>query len=736
MPLLDRIRSPHDLRRLPRDELPRLAEEVRERLIDVVSAVGGHFAPGLGVVELTIALHYVFDTPRDRIVWDVGHQGYPHKILTGRNDALPTLRQKGGLSGFLRREESEYDVFGAGHAATSISAALGIATARDLKGEDYQVVAVIGDGALTCGLAYEGLNNAGHTERDLIVVLNDNKMSISPNVGAIHRYLTRVRTNPLYNRIREEIKQLLHRAPAFGSLGELVETLAVRLDESLLNIFVPGMLFEELGFRYVGPVDGHDLGALLDTLASVRDLRGPRLVHVLTRKGKGYPLAEQDPVLWHGANPFDKRSGQMERKKDGLPAYTSVFGKGLVELGAARPDLVVITAAMPGGTGTGAFGEAFPDRYFDVGIAEAHAVTFAAGLAAEGLRPVAAIYSTFLQRAYDSIVHDVAIQNLPVIFALDRAGLVGNDGPTHMGLYDIAYLLAVPNMTVAAPKDGAELLALLRLAVERAPGPFAIRYPRDNVPAPVPPLAEIPEVEYGTWEVLREGTDLAILAVGTMVLPALAAARSLEAAGVRATVVNCRFLKPFDEATLARILERVGLPAVVKPARGGSALGVRVVERRADLPEAVMGALAYADAALVEARMRGVEVAVGMVGTPPEVLPPVEIRPKSGQFDYAARYTFGATEYFVPARLDPAAAAACERASRAAFEVLGLRDIGRADLIVDDEGTPWLLEVNVSPGMTETSLVPMAAEAAGLALPDLCDRVLSAALARNSSTID
>jgi len=288
----------------------------------------------------------------------------------------------------------------------------------------------------------------------------------------------------------------------------------------------------------------------------VRALKGPRLVHVLTRKGKGYPLAEQDPVLWHGANPFDKRSGQMERKKDGLPAYTSVFGKGLVELGAARPDLVVITAAMPGGTGTGAFGEAFPDRYFDVGIAEAHAVTFAAGLAAEGLRPVAAIYSTFLQRAYDSIVHDVAIQNLPVIFALDRAGLVGNDGPTHMGLYDIAYLLAVPNMTVAAPKDGAELLALLRLAVERAPGPFAIRYPRDNVPAPVPPLAEIPEVEYGTWEVLREGTDLAILAVGTMVLPALAAARSLEAAGVRATVVNCRFLKPFDEATLARILER------------------------------------------------------------------------------------------------------------------------------------------------------------------------------------
>jgi len=552
VPGLDRIASPHDLRRLGREELPALAHDMRERLIDVVSRVGGHFAPGLGVVELTIALHYIFDTPRDKLVWDVGHQAYPHKLVTGRNDRFPTIRQKDGLSGFLKREESEYDVFGAGHAATSISAALGIATARDLKGEDYEVVAIIGDGALTCGLAYEGLNNAGHTERDLIVVLNDNEMSISRNVGAIHKYLTRVVTNPLYNRLRDEIKQLLHRAP--GSIADVMGSLAGKFEESVLNMFVPGILFEELGFRYVGPVDGHDLDALLDTLAKVREMKGPRLVHVVTRKGKGYPLAEANPVVWHGATPFDKLSGQMEKKKGAMPSYTAVFGKGLVELGAARSDVAVITAAMPSGTGTGMFADAYPDRFFDVGIAEGHGVTFAAGLAVEGVRPVVAIYSTFLQRAYDSIIHDVAIQKLPVVFAMDRGGLVGNDGPTHMGLYDIAYMLAVPNMVVAAPKDGAEMLALLRLGIECGE-PFSLRYPRDNVPAPVPSLAEIPPIELGTWEVVRSGHDLAILAVGTMVLPALAAAELLEAEGLNITVVNCRFVKPMDEETLAWVAE-------------------------------------------------------------------------------------------------------------------------------------------------------------------------------------
>jgi 1-deoxy-D-xylulose-5-phosphate synthase len=551
--LLDGIASPAELRALAESELPAVAQEVRDRMVDVISKVGGHFAPGLGVVELTIALHYVFDTPRDKLIWDVGHQGYPHKILTGRNEVFSRIRQKGGPSGFLMRNESEYDVFGAGHAATSISAGLGIATARDLKGEDFEVVSVIGDGALTSGMAYEALNNAGHTDRDIIVILNDNEMSISPNVGAMHKYLTRVVTNPIYNRMREEAKHILQRA---GAVGDVMQSVVLKLEETAKTLLTPGILFEELGFRYVGPVDGHDLPALVATLRNVRDWKGPRLVHVMTKKGKGYPLAEANPVVWHGATPFDKISGEMPKKKGALPAYTSVFGKGLVELGAERPEMAVITAAMPSGTGTGLFGDAYPDRYFDVGIAEGHGVTFAAGLATEGIVPVAAIYSTFLQRAYDSIIHDVAIQNLPVVFAMDRAGLVGNDGPTHMGLYDIAYMLAVPNMTVTAPKDGAEMLALLRLGVERAHGPFSLRYPRDNVPAPVPPLADIPAIEYGTWDVLRRGEGVAILAVGTMVEPALQAAAILEDEGINGSVVNCRFLKPLDEATLEWVLQR------------------------------------------------------------------------------------------------------------------------------------------------------------------------------------
>jgi len=545
--LLDRLNSPAELRALPREELPAVAAAVRERMVDVVSKVGGHFAPGLGVVELTVALHYLFDTPRDRIVWDVGHQGYPHKILTGRSESFAQIRQQGGPSGFLSRRESEYDAFGAGHAATSISAALGMATARDLQGQAHKVVAVIGDGALTCGMAYEALNNAGHTDRDLIVILNDNEMSISPNVGAMHKYLTRMVTNPLYNRVRNEIKNLIQKTP--GALGDAVESAVLKLEESAKTLLTPGSLFEELGFRYVGPIDGHDMDVLLDTLGNVRSWKGPTLVHVVTKKGKGFALAEQNPVVWHGATPFDKLSGEIHKKKGGLPAYTSVFGKGLVELGAQRPDVAVITAAMPSGTGTGAFGDSYPERYFDVGIAEGHGVTFAAGLAADGIRPVVAIYSTFLQRAYDSIIHDVAIQNLPVVFAMDRAGLVGNDGPTHMGLYDIAYMLAVPNMTVTAPKDGAEMLALLRLGAGHD-GPFSLRYPRDSVPAAVPPLADIQPVEFGTWEVLRRGQGLAILAVGTMVAPALNVARTLELEGVSVSVINCRFLKPHDAETL------------------------------------------------------------------------------------------------------------------------------------------------------------------------------------------
>ena len=550
MSLLQNIESPKDLRALERERLDAVAAEIRERMIDVVSKVGGHFAPGLGVVELTVALHYVFDTPRDRLVWDVGHQAYPHKLLTGRGESFERIRMKGGASGFLKREESEYDTFGAGHAATSISAALGMATQRDLAGDDYKVVAIIGDGAMTSGMAYEGMNNAGHTERDIIVVLNDNDMSISPNVGAMHKYLNKVVTNPIYNRVRDEVKKVIRRTP------DVVEEMALRLEESVKNMLVPGTLFEELGFRYFGPIDGHDTNALVDTFEQVRKMTGPRLVHVVTKKGKGFPLAEQNPVVWHGATPFDKISGQME-KKAGLPAYTSAFGKGLVELGALFPDLAVITAAMPGGTGTGVFGDAYPERYFDVGIAEGHAVTFAAGMAADGGRPLAAIYSTFLQRAYDSIIHDVAIQKLPVVFCMDRAGLVGNDGPTHMGLYDIAYMLAVPHAVVTAPKDGAEMLALTRLGVEmRHPGPFTVRYPRDVVPAAVPPLAEVPPVEFGTWQTLRSGSHVALLATGTMVLPALEAAQLLEAEGLDATVVNCRFIKPMDLDTLEDVADR------------------------------------------------------------------------------------------------------------------------------------------------------------------------------------
>ena len=551
MSLLERISSPAQLRQLRQDQLPELAQDVRDRIIDVISRLGGHFAPGLGVVELTIALHYVYNTPRDKVIWDVGHQGYPHKILTGRNDRFEQIRLRGGPSGFLSRRESEYDVFGAGHAATSISAALGIATARDLKGEDFKVAAVIGDGALTSGIAYEALNNAGHTNVALTVILNDNEMSISRNVGAMHKYLTAMVTNPLYNRVRDEIKNLIQRTHSTR-----VESVVVKLEESAKGFLTPGTLFEELGFRYVGPIDGHDLDQLVNTLRSVREWKTPALIHVITKKGKGFTLAEENPIAWHGATPFDKLSGETPKKKGGLPAWTNVFGKGLLELADAHPDVVLITAAMPTGTGTVAFGEKFPGRFFDVGIAEGHGVTFAAGLATEGLRPVVAIYSTFLQRAYDSIIHDVAIQKLPVVFAMDRAGLVGNDGPTHMGLYDIAYLLAIPNVIVTAPKDGAELLALLRLGVQQNEGAFSVRYPRDNVPAPVPQLEEIPEIALGSWEVMRRGEGIAILAAGTMVLPAVDAAAQLENDGLRATVVNCRFLKPIDETVFQWVLDR------------------------------------------------------------------------------------------------------------------------------------------------------------------------------------
>jgi 1-deoxy-D-xylulose-5-phosphate synthase len=554
MALLDGIRSPADVKALPREQLQLLADEVRQRLIEVVSQTGGHIGAGLGVVELTIALCHVFDSPRDKIVWDVGHQGYPWKILTGRNDRLPTLRQAGGLSGFLRRDESPHDQFGAGHAGTALSASLGMAAARDLTGADYQVVAVVGDGAMTCGLPYEAMNNAGHSDRDLIVVLNDNGMSIAPNVGAISKYLGSIIASPITVRWRERVKHVIEKTSHFVGGPRLIE-FAKTVEESVKNLWSPGMLFEELGFRYFGPIDGHDIAQLVSTLGIVRGLKGPRLVHVLTHKGKGFPLPEPDLEKYHARAPYDPVTGVLKPVAAGAPQWTRVFGEAITQLAAEYPNFVAITAAMPSGTGTNIFQKKWPGRFFDVGIAEGHAVTFAAGLATQGVRPIVAIYSTFLQRAYDSIIHDVAIQRLPVIFCLDRAGMVGEDGQTHMGLYDIPYLLALPHMTVTAPKDGAELIGLLRCALTHEAGPFSLRYPRDKAPGEAPPAAEVAPVSYGTWEILRRGRECALLAVGVMCRPAREAAELLAADGFDVTVVNCRFLKPMDRAmleTLAR----------------------------------------------------------------------------------------------------------------------------------------------------------------------------------------
>ena len=559
MGILERIQSPADLKPMTRDELRALSEEMRARLIEVCSRTGGHIGAGLGVVELTVALHAVFDSPQDKIVWDVGHQGYPHKLLTGRGDRLETLRQEGGLSGFLKRTESNHDSFGAGHAGTAISAGYGMAVARDLNGQSFKVVSILGDGALTCGLAYEGLNNAGASERDFIVVLNDNEMSIAPNVGAMSKYLTSIQRNPLYNRVRSAIGTVMDAAP--GPLSA-VGTIVRKWEESMKSFLTPGVLFEELGFRYFGPIDGHDIGALMDTFSAVRDMSGPRLIHCITQKGKGFPAGEHIEK-WHALPPgHDPATGKQRKVSSANSAYTAVFGQGLTEIARENPKVVAITGAMPSGTGTGTFAKAFPERFFDVGIAEGHAVTFAAGLATQGIRPVCAIYSTFLQRAYDNVIHDVAIQHLPVVFAMDRAGVVGEDGPTHMGLYDIAYMLAVPGMVVTAPKNGREMLGLIKSGLEYSEGPFCLRYPRDATPDVVPAASEIEPIPHASWEILRRGAtssreggnSVAILAVGTMVLPSLSAAEILSESGISATVVNCRYLKPYDDAVLADIV--------------------------------------------------------------------------------------------------------------------------------------------------------------------------------------
>lgn len=571
--ILTRISGPDDLKGLSREALHQLSDEVRQRVLEIVANRGGHLGAPLGVVELAVALHYVYDSPTDKIIWDVGHQCYPHKILTGRNADMDDLRRVDGPSGFCRISESPHDIFGAGHASTSISAALGMATARDLAGDDFKVVTVTGDGAMTAGLAYEGLNNAGASERDMLVVLNDNKMSIAPNLGAMHNYLTGILTNPLYNRIRGEIWDLTGKIP---KVADEVRGFAHRVEESIKGLVTPGMLFEELGFRYFGPIDGHDLDELIDTLERIKDLPGPRLLHTLTVKGKGYSFAEANQWKYHGVGAINLESGKVEGPAS-PPKWTTVLSNALVEVGRRNEKVVAITAAMPDGAGVQAFLEEFPERGFDVGIAEQHAVTFAAGLAREGFIPVCAIYSTFLQRGYDQIVHDVCIQNLPVVFVLDRGGLVGEDGPTHMGAYDVAFLSVLPNMIVAAPMDEHELQDLLHTAVKQREHPFAFRYPRDSIAAGVDlKRSEFTFLPIGKWETVRTGDDVCILAVGTMVKPAIAAAEELATEGIEAEVINCRYLKPMDEDLLAELGRRFSRFVTVEESALWSGFGSNV----------------------------------------------------------------------------------------------------------------------------------------------------------------
>lgn len=567
--LLDRIEHPGQLKGLSVSELASLAAELRGTIIDTVSRHGGHLAASLGVVELTIALHRVFKSPADKLIWDVGHQAYAHKLLTGRRDRFETLRQAGGLAGFPRRDESVHDPFGTGHASTSISAALGLAKARDLSGGSHSVVAVIGDGALTGGLAFEGLNHAGQDGTALVVVLNDNRMSIAQNVGALSRYLSRLRAHPAYYRVKTDLGHILHRVPL---IGPGAAAWAARVKDSIKYLVVPGALFEELGFTYLGPLDGHDIGQLEAALSGARQMGGPVLVHVVTQKGKGFRPAENQPQAFHGVGPFHVDTGERLNLSNGL-SYSEVFGDTMVELGARDGRLVAITAAMPEGTGLASFGERFPGRLFDVGIAEGHAVTFAAGLAAAGLRPVVAIYSTFAQRAYDQLVHDVALQGLPVVLALDRAGLAGEDGPTHHGAFDLAFFRQIPGFTVMAPRDGDELRDMLAAAVA-LPGPVAIRYPRDRTTPSGRPLKALPLT--GDW--LRDGRDLGILAIGSMVKPSLAAAGLLEARGISAAVFDARYVSPLDSGAIVGAAQRFELLLTVEEGTLAGGFGSAVLE--------------------------------------------------------------------------------------------------------------------------------------------------------------
>jgi len=589
---LDRLSSPADVSKLNNRQLLKLCRELRDEIIGTVADTGGHLGASLGVVEITVALHRVFESPKDKIIWDVGHQAYGHKLLTGRLDRFSTLRQQDGISGFPKRSESEHDMFGVGHASTSISAALGYAQARDLNGEDNSVIAVIGDGALTGGLAFEGLNNAGQSGTNLIVILNDNNMSISPNVGAISRYLTRITSGQLYTRFEADIWKLLGKLPR----GALAQKLASRIKEGLKQIIVPTIIFEEFGFKYFGPIDGHDLSLVSKTLRSVKKLDGPILLHIVTTKGKGYAPAEQERVKYHGVGKFDRDNG-VQHSPASIPSYTEVFSDAMLQEAERDERVVAVTAAMPGGTGLSAFREDHPDRFFDVGIAEGHAVTFAAGLACEGLRPVVAIYSTFLQRCYDQIIHDVALQDLPVVFAVDRGGVVGEDGPTHHGVFDMSYLRIVPNLVVAAPRDENDLRRLLHTALLRDDGPTALRYPR-GAGTGVQLDKKVTPIPIGQGELLRSGDDVVILAAGSTVASSFSAADILSEEGIEISVVDLRFIKPLDEDLLTRVFHDHKHVVTVEENSLAGGLGSAVLEwreSRQDIPQVPMTPVGIAD---------------------------------------------------------------------------------------------------------------------------------------------
>jgi 1-deoxy-D-xylulose-5-phosphate synthase len=576
---LDRIECPDDLKELSIDELEELAREIRERIISVVSVNGGHLASSLGAVEIILSLHYVFNCPRDKIIWDVGHQTYAHKIITGRNKDFETLRKEGGLGGFPRIEESEYDCFGTGHASTAISAALGMACARDLRGGNKKVIAYIGDGSLTGGLCYEALNNAGHRARNLIVVLNDNEMSISRNVGAISVYLNKIISSQVYNRVRNDMQLIIKRIPA---VGKRIFDTARRLEESLKNLVAPGMLFEELGFRYFGPVEGHNIRDLIRILMRLRDIEQPVILHVLTRKGKGYVHAEQHPEYFHGTSPFDIKTGKpiVESEKQ---TFTNVFGKTVIELAREDPAVCAITAAMSFGTGLDAFAEEFPGRFFDVGIAEQHAVTFAAGLSISGLKPVVAVYATFLQRAYDQIIHDVCLQKLPVVFAVDRSGIVGADGATHSGQFIISSLRLIPNLILMEPADADELRAMLRHALQCGM-PSAVIYPKESA-EPFQKPEGAGALASGTGLVLRSGSDVSLIAIGPMVRVALEVAGILAKGGREAAVINARFIKPLDEKMIIKAARESGRVVTLEEnsLRGGFGSAVLELFSRRDI---------------------------------------------------------------------------------------------------------------------------------------------------------